>query len=745
MKTVEIKFTTVVKIVLMLILLALLIYVINSSQARYELNKQIQISYTTSKYYFDVNLDTTEISAFPATINITAKNNDGINYTNTDLTYTIGLDNSNYTITAVDGNNTRTLAGGSASQETYAVTIEKKVATDESDALNITFTVKTPYSDTKSIKLEMNTTTVLEYYGAVVTNYDCEAEGVDTWRIFHKDEDGRIYLIADDYVPYKNLPTTTAGTALTKGKTDYRAYWNTTAINDYTGSEWILNNTNANAKKWLNKYLTAYPTTTSYAIKAVAYMMDTKSWSSFASEEAEYAIGGPTLELFCASYKVTHPDRYIECDSVTANGYQVKWSDGYSYTTDVSNLTQDDFNSIYIKSNHSNTNGMWLASPSSVANNICDALYSRYLYYNAYNNAYIGFRPVVCLKQGSELQSNGDGTYRIDVPIDAKATYDETSGKIKIEVTYSKNGIAKILDEDGNVLSRNSLTADTGDKLIVNKTYTFTIIDNLGNEKKVKISGIIPAFYGAVVTNYDCEATGVDKWRIFHKDTDGRIYLIADDYVPYDNLPATTAGTALTKGGTDYRAYWNTTAINNYTGNVWISNNTNVNARKWLNKFLTEYPSNGTDGIKATSYMMDTKSWSGFAGDKAEYAIGGPTIELFSASYKVTHPYKYIECDNVNNAGYYVKWSDDTSYTFFVANLTKDDFNKIYINSDQSKATGMWLASPSASSGNVLVTRYDGSLQRYSYSQNLFGFRPVVCLKSGVNLLNNGDGTYKIV
>ena len=126
----------------------------------------------------------------------------------------------------------------------------------------------------------------------------------------------------------------THGTALNKGTNYTSSAYFTDILNDYTGSSWIKENTNTKAQKWLSKYLNEYPESTNDNIKAVAYMMDTDSWSTFKGDKAEYAIGGPTLELFCASYKVTHPSRYIECDSINENGYQVKWSNG-SYANSI--------------------------------------------------------------------------------------------------------------------------------------------------------------------------------------------------------------------------------------------------------------------------------------------------------------------------------------------------------------------------------------------------------------------------
>ena len=70
-------------------------------------------------------------------------------------------------------------------------------------------------------------------------------------------------------------------------------------------------------------------------------------------------------------------------------------------------------------------------------------------------------------------------------PITAKAYYDWDVAKIKIEVTYRTHAISKILNKEGNILSENSTTADTGDEFIGNGTYEFAIIDNKGNIKQI--------------------------------------------------------------------------------------------------------------------------------------------------------------------------------------------------------------------------------------------------------------------
>ena len=97
-------------------------------------------------------------------------------------------------------------------------------------------------------------------------------------------------------------------------------------------------------------------------------MLDTDIWNPiYKNEYAEYAIGGPTLEMYCASYKDTHPSKYIEC-TADSWGYQVRWNGG-SYANYIEGVPQDEYNSIYIKSNYIKASAMWLASPSAEATN----------------------------------------------------------------------------------------------------------------------------------------------------------------------------------------------------------------------------------------------------------------------------------------------------------------------------------------------------------------------------------------
>ena len=265
-----------------------------------------------------------------------------------------------------------------------------------------------------------------EFYGAEVLGYSTDhsetSEAVQKWRIFYagttpSGNESNIYLIADDCILGAAAPTSTAGNSLRIGDTNFSVSFRN-ILNDYSGSSWIINNTNNGAREWLDVYLNEYPTSTNDNIKAVAYLMDTNVWNIYAGNTAKYAIGGPTIELFCASYEDTHPSRYLQCGSVTSYGYLIKWSDG-EYETEISGLIPDEFNKIYIKSDASGSNSIWLASPAVEA----DADYDWNLFYTnsigrictlSQGAVYgLGLRPIVCLKSEVQLERIDAYTFKI--------------------------------------------------------------------------------------------------------------------------------------------------------------------------------------------------------------------------------------------------------------------------------------------------------------------------------------------
>ena len=266
----------------------------------------------------------------------------------------------------------------------------------------------------------------------------------------------------------------------------------------------------------------------------------------------------------------------------------------------------------------------------------------------------------------------------------------------------------------------------TYQNLAQNTNYTIRvkIKDQVGNEceitkpvtteKEIVTATVIDqnptGFYGKEVVNYgviyDNTEEGTNKWRIFYAD-ESNIYLIADDYIHADYAP---------KAGS-YEIEVNYTRYSLSMGNVYknYTGGTDIDANlgnKWLSEYYRDFKESTYSNIRAVAYMLDTSIWNPiYKNEYAEYAIGGPTLEMFCESYKDTHPTKYIE-GTAHPGGYQVRWQGGT-YDYSISGVLQDEYNSIYIKSDTSKTTAMWLATSSLyntsvfSPPNVMDLRYD--------------------------------------
>ena len=249
-------------------------------------------------------------------------------------------------------------------------------------------------------------------YGATVNGYDCEnSAGVNAWKIFYAD-DSNIYLIAGDYIPYNYIPSNSKGHKPNQvANSNYKAYF-TNVIGDYTGSASItdsrlkaLNNDFFNVKKY---------TSTNYNMKSVAYMLDTNAWSVYKGSKADYAIGGPTVELLFNSYNKKYGKNY-KAQASSSKGYQISNNGGSSWSDSISGML-DKSDSTYVINSRSNAYGMWVASPSAYGSG--PAYVMGVGYYGGVSDAGYtyssdGFRPLVCLNSSVQLQKNADGSYTI--------------------------------------------------------------------------------------------------------------------------------------------------------------------------------------------------------------------------------------------------------------------------------------------------------------------------------------------
>ena len=224
------------------------------------------------------------------------------------------------------------------------------------------------------------------------------------------------------------------------------------------------------------------------------------------------------------------------------------------------------------------------------------------------------------------------------------------------------------------------------------------------------------------------------KWRIFYADEEN-VYLIADDYINPEYSPANGNGGVISKYDIPL------SNIYDYAEDAKeITDPRIIKIASFLN-YEIDYSSTN---VKGSIAMLDTTIWEMYINSTyAEYAIGGPTIDLFSASYNKLYTPKidYRVSAGKSQVYYELKWSEDENYNYELYGL--DTSNSIYTKSNE-KASSVWLASPYDTavgeafsvSGNYIRPAVDSGANK--------GFRPIVCLKSEVQLNKKSDGTYTL-
>ena len=235
------------------------------------------------------------------------------------------------------------------------------------------------------------------YYGKKVTNYKASDSDTNTYRIFYVDKDNyfkdgynTIYLKADFSGRVRSCSTS------------------------YDASQTLIKKMNP---LWATKENTVAAETTTISNpneQAVAWLCDPSKWTAYCdTDKANYAIGGPSVEMYVKSYNQAYNG--ITDSNVYTLGatYRATSVPGYIYTLNgaqstISNndyLTGDDslnytrYNSMYCGQNGNKTGYWWLASPSAGNSDIvCDVRGdSANLHGNGYGTR-IGVSPLVSLK-----------------------------------------------------------------------------------------------------------------------------------------------------------------------------------------------------------------------------------------------------------------------------------------------------------------------------------------------------------
>ena len=249
------------------------------------------------------------------------------------------------------------------------------------------------------------------------------------------------------------------------------------------------------------------------------------------------------------------------------------------------------------------------------------------------------------------------------------------------------------------------------------------------------------------ITGHGADSTGyIQGWKVFYADNDN-IFLIASDYLPVEKLPSIQG---LSKSG-KYNVSW--------ANNVAFQDEWSIYKESFMHTGfdLTEHKQNLNSRI--VSSLMNTDNWVNFVdSDKADYAIGSPTLEMWIASWNDMHPNSqdemYFSIDeqywrgykigiNGSNAGFVVNLKNKAGYK----NILYFPHTHSSYDAHWNNAKGYYLASPAsddlsfnhggqlygvAATGNMYYTSYDGT--------DSFTLRPIVRLKSGVKLKFGTDG-----
>ena len=318
-----------------------------------------------------------------------------------------------------------------------------------------------------------------------------------------------------------------------------------------------------------------------------------------------------------------------------------------------------------------------------------------------------------------------------------KTTEAESIERVQVEVAGSY-GLDGTIDKDqlnknlGNIAGLKIGESNFGGENIVKELpATVTLngydigIDANGGVEKIpeiiaKIRANPQAYYGKKVTNYKASDSDTNTYRIFYVDKDNyfkdgynTIYLKAD----------------YTGGGSCSTSYDASQTLIKRMNPLWATKGNTVAAK-------TTTISNENE--QAAAWLCDPSKWTAYCDtDKANYAIGGPSVEMYVKSYNQTHGDNALGCQYQTNdaPGYGYKVNGTIQNSGWHTNSDTLDYSMTYKSmycGQNGKRTGSWwLASPSAHS-SISVCDVGGSNARL-YGNNYYyddGVSPLVSLKS---------------
>ena len=298
-------------------------------------------------------------------------------------------------------------------------------------------------------------------------------------------------------------------------------------------------------------------------------------------------------------------------------------------------------------------------------------------------------------------------------------------------------------------------TLDDGSSKIKYQTDGKIFTIEVSNSGDVKVTGStkVPEGITAEMIKADPEtyygkavkysANGINDWKIFYADDDN-IFLITSEFLLKSKI--NTHKTYIVTSGNEgiYSSFWatNPPAAQQVTESV-------KSSFMW-NRY-TDYSTYYSG--RCISTMLRTDNWSAFVNSKfADYAIGGPTLEMYVASWNNLYPDEKLYCDKTSNFGYYIGTTSNSSTLSINSSdmQLKTGFNNTLFyphpitesNQTYQGTTFYRLAAPSAVNDQYFIIGIgnEGYIGKFTLDNKRGTFRPLVRLKSSTTLVSGTDG-----
>lgn len=166
-----------------------------------------------------------------------------------------------------------------------------------------------------------------ENYGDYVDygiDIDGDGDTTNDWMIFYHEDDetsanyGATYIIPDYYVPYTKMTTSISNAGMVRYSGTYTVRWSSAP------TTFVKRDNYEHVK---SVFMYDYEEESNSSVYAVSRLLDTTAWESDfitteLKQEGGMAIGGPTINILCASWNKVYPDKVIE-STISGTGYKL--------------------------------------------------------------------------------------------------------------------------------------------------------------------------------------------------------------------------------------------------------------------------------------------------------------------------------------------------------------------------------------------------------------------------------------